>query len=306
MNSKILIFIGCICSPLLTLGQNSETNPLSVSNINGTYEIKVANVVMVVDANCGARIISFRLKNQEVLSSSKVHPENYGSTLWLSPQIWKWPPFPVLDTQPYHSELKKQTLYLTSEPDSVSGCKISKTISASSTDNSFTIRYVITNISKKDKLVAPWEVTRVPSGGISFFPIGTSGGYSKSNLNTEDLNGICWFRYDPVLVTDHQKLFRNGSEGWLAHVNHGLIFIKQFPDIGINQEAPHETEVELYANKDRTYIELEDQGPYRILAPGKSISWTVKWYLREIPPAVSITVGSESLADFVRKTITKN
>ena len=107
---KLMIFIGCVCSPLLTLGQTSEQNPISVPDVNGTYEIKVANVVMEVDANCGARIISFRLKNQEVLSSSKVHPENFGSTLWLSPQIWKWPPFPLLDTRPYHSEFKKHTL----------------------------------------------------------------------------------------------------------------------------------------------------------------------------------------------------
>ena len=270
---------------------------------NGIYEMKVGDIVMEIDAERGARILSFRMKDREMLSTAAVHAENYGSTLWLSPQTWKWPPYPVLDRERYRARIKRNALYLSSADDSVSGCKIAKTFVASIADSSFSIRYVITNISRKDKPVAPWEVSRVPAGGLSFFPIGTPGGYSRSNMATKDMNGIIWFTYHPELITDHQKLFRNGSEGWLAHTNHGLIFIKQFPDIGIAQEAPHETEVELYANKDRTYIELENQGTYKTLRPGKSVSWTVKWYLRNVPPAVDATEGSEKLVDFVRKTI---
>lgn len=269
----------------------------------GIYEIKMADIAMAIDANRGARIISFRLKDQEILCTTKTHPENYGSTLWLSPQIWKWPPFPVLDAEPYQVRMNKKELTLTSESDNESGCKISKTIVANSSDSSFSINYTITNISDKDKSVAPWEVTRVPAGGLTLFPIGSPGGYSKSNLVTTDINGITWFNYDSGLVTDHQKLFRNGAEGWLAHAIQGLIFIKQFPDIGIGEEAPHETEIEIYANKDRTYIELENQGNYKTLLPGASISWKVKWYLRDLPPQIQIVPGSKNIADFVRKTI---
>jgi hypothetical protein len=28
---------------------------------------------------------------------------------------------------------------------------------------------------------------------------------------------------------------------------------------------------------------LENQGPYTSLAPGESLTWIVKWYVREIP-----------------------
>lgn len=270
---------------------------------NGIYEIKIADVVMAVDANLGARIISFRLKDQEILSTPAVNPENYGSTLWLSPQIWKWPPFPVLDAEPYQVKMNKKTLILTSGSDAKSGCKMSKTIVANKSDSSFSINYGIINISDKDKSVAPWEVTRVPADGLTFFPIGTPGGYSKSNLATEDLNGICWFQYQPELVTGHQKLFRNGAEGWLAHCNHGLIFIKKFPDIGIEQEAPHETEIELYTNKDKTYIELENQGGYKTLRPGESVTWNVRWYLRQLPLNIQIKPGNVDLPQFIRTTV---
>lgn len=270
---------------------------------DGIYEAKVADVVMTVNANLGARIISFRLKDLEILSTPAVNPENYGSTFWLSPQIWKWPPSPVLDTESYQVNVKKEVLSLTSGSDVQSGCQMSKTIVANSADSSFSITYRIINISGKDKPVAPWEVTRVLAGGLTFFPIGPPGGLSKSNLITEDINGVCWFEYQPELVTGHQKLFRNGAEGWLAHCNHGLIFIKQFPDIGVEQEAPHETEVEIYTNKDRTYIELENQGAYQILHPGDALSMKVTWYLRKLPPNVGLKRGNSDLTDFVRKTI---
>ena len=280
-----------------------KDKPVWKATKDGIYEAKVADVVMAVNAHFGARIISFRLKDQEILSTPSVHPENYGSTLWLSPQNWKWPPSPVLDVAPYTVTLKKETLTLTSGADVQSGCQMSKSIVVNKSDSSYSIKYTITNISDKDKSVAPWEVTRVVAGGLTFFPVGTPGGFSRSNLVTEDLNDICWFQYQHELVTGHQKLFRNGAEGWLAHCNHGLIFIKQFPDIGIEQEAPHETEIELYTNKEKTYIELENQGGYKTLRPGESIKWIVKWYLRQIPSPIQIKPGNVDLSQLVRTTV---
>lgn len=294
-----LLFFGSINS----FAVKQKDKPSWKVTKDGIYEMKVAEVVMTVNANLGARIISFRLKDQEILSTPGVNPENYGSTLWLSPQNWKWPPSPVLDTEPYQVKLKKEMLTLTSGSDIQSGCQMTKTIVANSADCSFSIIYSITNISEQDKPVAPWEVTRVPAGGLTFFPIGDYGGYSKSNMVTQDINNICWYKFDAALVTGHQKLFRNGAEGWLAHCNQGLIIIKQFPDIGIAQEAPNETEVELYIHKDRTYIELENQGIYKTLRPGESVTWKVKWYLRQLPLKINTDPGSVPLSEFVRKTI---
>ncbi|MEI6679051.1 MAG: DUF4380 domain-containing protein [Mariniphaga sp.] len=270
---------------------------------NGICQIRVADAIMEIDASHGARITSFRIHDQEILTTPAINAENYGSTLWLSPQIWKWPPAPVLDAAPYRIKINKKKLVLSSEADKNSGCQMSKTFIPNKADSSISINYTITNISDKDKSMAPWEVTRVLAGGLTFFPIGTPGGYSKSNLVTADLNGICWFQYVPELVTGHQKLFRNGAEGWLAHANHGLLLIKQFPDIGIEQEAPHETEVEIYTNKDHTYIELENQGRFQTLHPGETICWNVKWYLRKLPFNIPARQGSPELAEYIRNTM---
>jgi len=272
----------------------------------GVYSIKVSDVIMEIDANHGARIISLRLRDQEILTNNKVNAENYGSTFWLSPETWKWPPSPVLDAEPYKAVAKRNKLTLISGDYTKSGCKMLKTIVTNDSDNSFSIDYVITKISSNKKSVAPWDVTRVPAGGLTFFPIWTPGGYSKSNLITEDLNGICWFKYDRDLVTNHQKLFRNGAEGWLAHINNKLLFIKQFEDIGIEEEAPKETEIEIYANKDKTYIELENQGAYKTLRPGESLSWNVKWFLLPVPSNIQVKQGNMDLAGLVRTTLSIN
>jgi len=34
-------------------------------------------------------------------------------------------------------------------------------------------------------------------------------------------------------------------------------------------------------NRGKTYIEIESQGAYTTLAPGKSLDWTVRWYLKK-------------------------
>ena len=267
------------------------------------YSVKMGETSLEIDALNGARIISFKLKNQEMLLSQDINPDNYGSTLWPSPQNWKWPPYPVLDRNPYRVRLNGNAITLTSEDDSVSGYRFTKTIIPDFSNNSYSITYTITNISLTTKRVSPWEVTRVPAGGTSFFPAGTPGGLAKSNLATEKIDGIIWFPYNYELVTGHQKLFMNGSEGWLANAQNGILFIKQFSDLGIEEEAPGETEIEIYANKDRTYVELENQGPYTSLTPGQSIKWEVKWYLRKIPNTIKEYTANNGLTAFVRKTI---
>lgn len=269
----------------------------------GLYEMKLPDQTMLVDAFCGGRIVSFKYMDKEFLTQPDVNALNYGSTLWLSPQKWGWPPPEVLDRGRYEAVINKHTLKLVSQPDPVTGCSITKAISSDQQSNSFCIQYEITNQSGQSLSYAPWEVSRVPAAGITFYPVGSPGGKSRSNLATADIEGITWFTFNPDLVDDHQKLFRNGSEGWLAHVADRFLLLKQFPDIGIEQEAPGETEVEIYVCKDKTYMELENQGPYQTLHPGESLSWTVRWYLRKLPEGIKAEQGNSELVDFVRETI---
>jgi len=266
------------------------------------FELKAGNSIIKIAFN-GGRIISYKYGEKEILTQNSEH-ENFGSTLWTAPQIdWGWPPFEVLDNQEYNVEKIGDILKMTSMPDSKSGFQFEKSWQATE-NNSIRIEYLIKNISGKAKQVGPWEVTRVPCGGLVFFPDGGKGKVPESNLKPDlQKDGINWVAIDKKPIEDHQKLFSTAKDGWLAYYLNGLLFIKQFPDIQPENYSPQQGEVEIYINKEKSYTELENQGAYRLLQPGESIEYIVNWYLVPITETVKIEVGSQELARFARKQI---
>ena len=54
--------------------------------------------------------------------------------------------------------------------------------------------------------------------------------------------------------------------------------MKKFQDLQEGQAAPAEAEIQVYANPGKTFVEIEEQGPYTTLEPGASVNWTVRWY----------------------------
>jgi hypothetical protein len=96
------------------------------------------------------------------------------------------------------------------------------------------------------------------------------------------------------------KLMHDGAEGWLAQVNGDLLFIKKFIDVTPEKTAPDEGEIEFYANPDKSYIEIEQQGEYTSLKPGASLIWEVKWYLRTLPANAKAEIGNEALVNYIR------
>lgn len=270
---------------------------------DSSYILRVHNISVSIDPNAGGRIISLQLEGKEQLSQKSVHPKYYGSSLWLSPQSIYNKQLETLDISKYKGLIKNPYLYLQSEADKVNGFQIEKRFYGNTADTSIHIRYTITNVSDSTRWLAPWEVTRVPVDGLSFFPKGGDKPLLKSNLLIYDSAGIIWFPYDQSAITSSQKLFMDGSEGWLAHVKNRVIFIKQFPEIMHAQAAPGEEDVEIYANKEKTYIELENQGAYRRLLPSQSVTWEVKWYLRNLPGNIQVETGNAALINHVRKII---
>jgi len=271
------------------------------------FEVKSGKSVMKISAN-GGRIISFTYNQKEIITQSSEH-ENFGSTLWTAPQSnWGWPPFEVLDNREYKVEKVGDILKMTSMPDSKSGFQIEKTWQVAE-NNSIRIEYLIKNISGEAKSVGPWEVTRVPCGGLAFFPDGGKGKVPASNLKPDlQKDGIKYISINKNPIPDHQKLFSTANEGWVAYAFEGYLFIKQFLDIQPENYSPKQGEVEIYINKEKSYTELENQGAYRMLLPGESIEYIVNWYLVPIPETLKVEIGSQELVRFARKQIilTKN
>ena len=82
----------------LVLGTSAS---MAQNEEEGLYTLKNGNLTMTINATKGAKILSFKCGDQEVISQLK-WPESFGSTFWTSPQKeWNWPPVFEFDKKPY-------------------------------------------------------------------------------------------------------------------------------------------------------------------------------------------------------------
>ena len=243
-------------------------------------EIKVGDVTMTINPEKGAKILSLKYQDQEVINQSR-WPESFGSTFWTSPQKeWNWPPVPEIDKGVYKVEEKDGHLIMTGEVSEKLKYRIRKDFSTDTKDGAIVITYSIINESGEERKVAPWEITRVPNdGGLIFFDAPLEGITPAGLMTFEAKDGAVWYKTDEA--PQNRKINADGK-GWLAFCNNGLLLIKKFADLNADQPAPGEAEVQVYVNRGKTYIELESQGEYTTLAPGKSLDWTVRWYLKPV------------------------
>lgn len=305
MHKKLIsIAIISIVCYLPAKGQNMATQPAPG---DGMFTLNAGNSTMIIDGNIGSRVFSFKLDGIEILGTKDLNQRMYGSTLWLSPE-GKWKGQGILDASGYTVDLFNRTdLRLKSQNDTLRGFSFMKEFHVSQADTSIIIKYTMTNISKDMQEVAPWEVTRVPTGGLAFFPKRSPQDNPIANkmyplLVIRDSIGIIWCPYDSSLVSA-QKLFMDGGEGWAAYVRNRVLFIKKFPVIESSQSAPAEKNLEVYVNKQKTYMELENQGVYQKLETGKSLLYEVKWYARRLPVGLNVEIGNKALIEYVRSVI---
>jgi hypothetical protein len=289
---------------LADAGGDTPAN-LVVPEVNGTiYGFHFGDTVFAVDASKGARVVTFSLGERNVLTAAKNASDiNWGSTFWPSPQNdWSWPPPTEIDSGAYTASLSGATLTMTGATATALGLSVTKIFTVDGVAGVVNIEYRLTNRGTQRRSVAPWEISRVAAGGLTFFPMG-QGAPSKGSpplLQLELSGGAAWLNYTASAITEGQKVLADGSEGWIAHAAGNLLFVKSFGDITPAQAAPAEAEVELYADPTHSYVEVENQGALTNLAAGASLAWTVRWFLREIDPAVPVEVGSEALLSATR------
>ncbi|MGA7719725.1 MAG: DUF4380 domain-containing protein [Ignavibacteriaceae bacterium] len=304
-NHSLQILLPCLFYFIMVNAITQAQNKSITTTKNGSYIINTGNKNMTFDPKEGGRITSFKLDDYEFLTDKNVHPDNYGSTFWPSPQSnWNWPPPAVLDNEPYQVEYKGKSIVATSGIDPVSGLQFIKEFSGGK-NNRMYLTYSILNVYKEVKKVAPWEVTRVHKGGLLFFPAGETPVHKKSfdMALTETMNGIVWSKIEKQGPKSSLLSISDGSEGWIAYAIEGKLFVKKFEDIKPAMFAPGEAEISLYLCPDADYIEIEIQGKYESLNPGSKSVWKVEWNAANIPSTIKVDKDSKELVDFVRGLI---
>ena len=244
------------------------------------YIITSGDVTMTVDAAHGGKILSFKYKDEEVISQTRF-PNSFGSTFWTSPQAeWNWPPVAEYDALPYEAEQGADALVLTGRKSERFGYRIRKEFRVDPSGGAIAVTYSILNESGQTRQVAPWEITRVPNGGLIFFEAkAVKGANGMPALPFVFTKGAAWYAVDEA--RENRKTNADGR-GWLAFADGGLLLVKRFDDLRPDQPAPAEAEIQIYVNTGKTFVEIEQQGAYTTLAPGERLDWTVRWYLRPL------------------------
>ena len=291
-------------SPFLSQEKNMTQ---IIKQKNQSYLLKFANLELTVEPETGGRISSLKFGDKEFLVTKGNSPFSYGSTFWPSPQsVWNWPPPAVLDRAPYEVIDSTTKLILKSKKDETLGLQFNKEISISEKDTSVQILYSIINSSNTNKKASPWEITRMFKGGLVFFPKGLTEPKAKSfdPIPYTESNNLLWYKINKnEKLNNHLLSVSDGSEGWLAYAFDGYIFIKSFEDVHPENQAPNEGEIPIYIDSKSQNVEIEVQGPYTNIKPGKELLWKMKWFVRKMPNNLKTESANKELIEFVKSVI---
>ena len=280
----------------------------------GKYSLAFGSTYLEVDPMSGARITALRvggatgmdLITNAALNAGTANADNWGSVFWPSPQSsWGWPPtgpgtIEAINTLAYTAAMDASSLTLTSGVAAKPTVSVIKKFSADLAKEAVIIDYTVTNGGTAMVNVAPWEITRMGAGSITFYMPGTGApkaGGTFALPPTMSAAGATWFQHTGSAT--QYKLLADGSGGWLASAIGNLLLVKTFPDIPDGAGAAGEAEVEIYSSP--LYVEVEQQGAVQMLAPGAALHWTVRWYARKL--AAPAAVGSADLVTYVQNLI---
>ena len=260
-------------------------------------------MVFAVDAAVGGRVSTLSLGGTNLIMPAATDPTTWGSVFWSSPRSdWKpelWPPPATIDNAAYTGSISGTHVLMEGGTDTAIGVGMSKDYAVNGATGWITMAYTI-NATKALK-AAPWEVSRVPRGGIVVFPAGTA--VNKGPLTITQSAGMVWFDDAPKTATSPEgaKLYADGSGGWTAYVVGGNLFVKKFMDQPASAQASGEGEVDVYPGAG--FLEFEVQGPYKQIAAGGKLPWSISWLVAKVPSTVTVAVGSTTLVDFIQQQV---
>ncbi|HXU02746.1 MAG TPA: hypothetical protein VN903_17395 [Polyangia bacterium] len=285
-------------------------SPVTPTQSGGSYRFTWGDVVMEVDAQVGARVGKLSLAGTDLIMTSAMaarvdgglDPTTWGSVFWTSPRsAWTpqtWPPPVNIDGAPYTTTIAGTHVTASGPADTSIGVSMAKDYSADATSGWIKIGYTIK--ATKAQRAAPWEVSRVPRGGIVFFPVPSSSAVTKGPLTITVSNNIVWFDDAPKTATspNGDKLYADGTT-WTAYLLGRNLFLKRFTDTPAAMQPAMEGEIDVYPGNG--FLEFEVQGPYTMIAANGNLPWSIEWKVVTVPSSIAVTAGSAALADFAKQ-----
>jgi hypothetical protein len=266
--------------------------------------IKLENqtTTVVICPACGGRILEYSLNGR--------------NSLYLDPKQNGWlyePNKPAIDpsggrfdigpemTIPRHPDLwlgrwtvqitGPRSARLVSAKDKATGVQLIREFTLDKFSSQLTCRQIIKNVSSETILWCHWSRTLAAGGGICLIPLTPDSRFPNNyvmygqgpviDYRPEDPNIVVRDDFLQILGTPkYPKLGMDSCAGWLCYLTkNDLMFIKRFPtypDRLYNEIAA--ITISIWYYKD-IMCELEPIGPAKKIPPGKSASFSEKWWL---------------------------
>lgn len=277
---------------------------------SGTYVLEFSDGLFFKVSSMGARVLDVHIgSGANLLTGSDINDTNYGSTFWTAPQSdWSWPPVTEIDSAAYTATVASPSVSFAGTASSTLGVKVNKKFTADLAKGTIVVEYTMV-ATAAGKSYAPWEITRFFKRGLTFYPTGSTPTEQPGNsfpggiVPTTASAGCTWYDATANPTTMDQKMIADGTGGWLAHVDGQYLVVKKFQDIQASAAAENENEIAIYASGSANYIEVEQQGAYGPVAMDTGTTWTVTWYVRQLPAEITPTVGNQMLVDYVTSLV---
>ncbi len=301
----------------------SSSSPVTPTKVSASdYRFVVGDVTIDINPQVGGRVTKMTIGSTNIIQpytcssydAASTCNNSAGSTFWTSPQsAWDgtpagdniWPPVAAIDGNAYTPEITDDHLVLTGSADTTLGASVTKDFSADAGTGWISITYTIK--ATKAIQVAPWQITRVPRGGLVFFPL-VSLISNTTSWTLSPQGGYEWIddKNQTSVSSSGPKVIADGGiagqdETWLAYAVSGNLFLIRYPDVKTGSFAPNEADTEVYPGSG--YMELEAQGEYESLSTGATSVWTVQWLVVPIPGSVTVAAGSAPLLEFVQEQL---
>lgn len=253
-------------------------------------------------ADSAGLITTFALNGENILARDMSVANAEGSTFWLAPQsIWGWPPPEEIYTAPFSVAVDEatNTIEMTSQTVASLGVSVIKRFSPDLERFAVNLEYVIVDEGSTAAL-APWEISRVRPGGLTFFPTGTGvePETEMDALRISEAAGATWMDHTRDYEAGNYRYKADGARGWLAHTNGDLLFVKAFADEPFESRPDGQAEIQLYVNGG-LYEEVEMMGAQETIPSGGETAWNVTWYLHPFPEGAAFELGNQPLVDYV-------
>ena len=269
-------------------GGSGPSGPVTPTKVGKHLPVHVRQHRVEIDPQTGGRVSKLALGGADLVMPAATDPTTWGSVFWTSPRAeWTpttndWPPPAAIDNAAYSGSISGTHVIVTGPTDSTLGVNMKKDYAAD-LSGWLNITYTI-NATKAIK-ASPWEVSRVPRGGIVFFPVGAS--LNKGPLPvTQSASGIAWFDDAAMTATspNGDKCYADG-QGWTAYAVGGNLFLKKFTDVPATAQATGEGEIDIYPGNG--FLESRCRAPTRSSRPGGNLPWSIKWKIVKLPSSVT-------------------